>query len=354
MYSIHTRDDLEKLKKLQETKSSVRKERLKEKLGKQDFHYDLEEVFEPVTTKQVESNEKQLQAIDKQTQGVTQAIENQTRAIEHNNNTLREALQNSFKEGIKQYNEITNHINQLLTSLVNSNKVDSSIVKTISHLLNDKNKSQFSLEPITQDNPNLFTINPHNPQQVLIKGSTMIFENGNSYDLSTPDLQYFITNTQFDKQINNWDSIYNFLNDMKYDLNYGDKKSIRYQFIKELYSRYQLQGYTQGFAQGYTQAHDLQGFAQGQSQGFTGSGLNGETSRSSTRSSTQQYIFLPSDPDEVVDQLKLLYFEKVGGNDSFLINEQIIAIIDKLLEYECISPSQHQNMQSYARSNLIS
>ena len=220
----------------------------------------------------------------------------------------------------------------------------------MSNLLNDKNKSQFSLEPITQsfaianaqDNPrsstNLFTINPHNPQQVLIKGSTMTFESGNSYDLSNPDLQYFISNLQFDKPINNWGPIYNFLNDMKYDLNYGDKKSIRYQFFKELYSRYQLQG--------YTQAHD----SQGQSQGFTGSGLNGETSRSSTRSSTQQYIFLPSDPDELVDQLKLLYFEKVGGNDSFLINEQIIAIIDKLLEYECISPSQHQNM----RNNLIS
>ena len=234
MYSIHTRDDLENQKKLQETKSSVRKERLKEKLGKQDFHYDLEEVFEPVTTKQVESNEKQLQAIEKQTQGVTEAIENQTRAKEHNN-TLRVAMQNSIKEGIKQYNEITNHNNQLLTSLVNSNQVDSSIVKTVSKLLNDKNKSQFSLEPITQsfaqDNPDLFTINPHNPQQVLIKGSTMTFENGNSYNLNDPDLQYFITNTQFDKQINNWDAIYNFLNDMKYDLNYGDKKSIRYQFI---------------------------------------------------------------------------------------------------------------------------
>ena len=294
----------------------------------------------------MESNEKQLQAIDKQTQGVTQSIENQTRAIKQNNSTLH----NSIKEGIKQYNEITNHNNQLLTSLVNSNQVDSSIVKTVSNLLNDKNKSQFSLEPITQsfaqDNPrssaNLFTINPHNPQQVLIKRSTMTFESGNSYDLSNPDLQYFISNTQFDKPINNWGPIYNFLNDMKYDLNYGDKKSIRYQFIKELYSRYQLQG--------YTQAHDSQGQSQSYTQGFTGSGLNGETSRSSTRSSTQQYIFLPSDPDELVDQLKLLFFEKVGENDSFLINEQIIAIIDKFLEYECISPSQHQNM----RSNLIS
>ena len=327
MYSIHTRDDLEELKNLQETKSLLHKERLKEKLGKQDFHYDLEEVFEPVTTKQVESNEKQLQV-----------IENQTSAIEHKNNTL----QNSIKEGIKQYNEITNQNNQLLTSLFNSNRVDSSIVKTVSNLLNDKNKSQFSLEPITQsfaianaqNNPNLFIINPHNPRQVLIKGSTMTFENGNSYSLNDPDLQYFITNTQFDKQINNWDSIYNFLNDMKYDLNYGDKKSIRYQFIKELYSRYQLQG----FAQGYTQAHDLQGFSQGQSQGFTESGLNGEYS--------QQYIFLPSDPDELVDQLKLLYFEKVGGNDNPQLNEQISAIVDKLLEYECISPSQHQNIRS--------
>ena len=332
----------------------------------------MEEVFEPVNTKQVESNEKQLQAIDKQTQGVTQAIENQTRAIEHNNNTL----QKSIKEGKKQYNEITNRQaeattkanaeaiaelhNQLLTSLANSNQVDCSIVKTVSNLPNDKNKSQFSLEPITQDNPNLFTVNPHNPQPVLIKGSTMIFENGNSYDLSNPDLQYFITNTQFDKPINSWVSIYTFLNDMKYDLDYGDKKSIRYQFIEELYSHYQLQTQDlQGFAQGSSQPQSSMDNTQGnqlgsQSGSQLGSGLNGEAAqgcaRSYARNSTQQYIFLPSDPDELVDQLKLLYFEKVGENDSILIIEQIVAIIDKLMDYECISPSQHQNI----RSNLLS
>ena len=62
MYSIHNRDDLEKFKKLQETKSSLKAERIKEKLGKQDFHYDMEEVFEPVTFKQQELSEKQLQA----------------------------------------------------------------------------------------------------------------------------------------------------------------------------------------------------------------------------------------------------------------------------------------------------
>ena len=404
MYSIHTRDDLEKLKKLQETKCLIFKERLKEKLGKQDFHYDLEEVFEPVTTKQVEATENQKQLSEKQIQALhdstraasqtVQAIKNQTQAIRESSNALNKNLQKSIKEGIQEYDEITNRNNQLLTSLVTSNQVDSSIVKTVSNLLSDKNKSQFSIEPVMgypRSSANLFTINPHNPQQVLIKGSTMTFENGNSYNLNDSDLQYFITNTQFDKPINDWDAIYNFLNDMKYDLNYGDKKSIRYQLIKELQDYMQglagssatapaheaTQGYTQGLAQDYTQAHDLHGQSQGftgssatapaqdytqgfagssataPTQGYTGSGLQGCAqgyTRSSTHSPAQQYIFLPSDPDELVDKLKLLYFEKVGGNDSFLINEEIIAIIDKLLEYECISPSQHQNMQSYARA----
>ena len=85
---------------------------------------------------------------------------------------------------------------------------------------------------------NFFTINPPNPQPVLIEGSIMIFENGNSYDLNDPDLQYFITNTHFDREINSLNLICSFLNDMNYNINYGDKKSTRYYFIKELYSRY--------------------------------------------------------------------------------------------------------------------
>ena len=59
-----------------------------------------------------------------------------------------------------------------------------------------------------------------------------------------------------------------------------------------------------------------------------------------------QYVFLPSDPDELVDQLKLLHLEKLGGNDNPQLNEQIIAIVDKILEYECITTNQHQNIIS--------
>ena len=170
MYSIHNRDDLEKFKKLQETKSFLKAERLKEKLGKQDFHYDMEEVFEPVTenqkqniSKQQQQSEKQIQALRDSTQTTTQAIQDQTRAIQESSNTLNKKIHESVKEGIQEYDKITNRNNLILTDLVNSNQVDSSIVKTVSNLLNDNNKSQFSLEPV-EESSNLFTINPHNPQ----------------------------------------------------------------------------------------------------------------------------------------------------------------------------------------------
>ena len=64
-------------------------------------------------------------------------------------------------------------------------------------------------------------------------------------------------------------------------------------------------------------------------------------------------VFLPYDPDELVDQLKLLYFEKVGRNDNPQLREQITTIADKLLEYECITPSQHHNIQSNFKKKLF-
>ena len=241
MYSIHNRDDWEKLKKLQSSKSALKAERLKQSLGKQDFHYDMEKVFEPVTENQIkninnqaELSEKQIQALQDSNEKHTQAIEKQTKAIQESSDIVNKNLHHSIQQGIKDYDEISKKNNQLLTNLVNSNQVDSSIVKTISNLLTDKTKSQFSLEKINDDNPNLFYINPHHPQPVLIKGSNIIFENGNTYNLNDPDLSYFITNTHLDKEINKLHVIDQFLNDVKYDINYGDKKSDRYHFIKDL------------------------------------------------------------------------------------------------------------------------
>ena len=114
----------------------------------------------------------------------------------------------------------------------------------------------------------------------------MTFESGNSYDLIDPDLRYFITNTNFDREIDSLNLIYSFLNDMKYNINFWVKKSIKNSFIKALYSRqHQLQSGLR------SSLHDYEGCG---SQSHAGS---------NSQTYTNQYVFLPSDPDELVGQL---------------------------------------------------
>ena len=133
------------MKKLNETNCLLRQERLIEKLGKQDFFYDMEELIEPLTAKQAGATESQKQSqnqtkleSEKQIQALRDFTQTTTQAIRESSNALIKNLQKSIKEGIQEQNEITNRNNQLLTSLVDSNQVDSSIVKTVSNLLNDK------------------------------------------------------------------------------------------------------------------------------------------------------------------------------------------------------------------------
>ena len=46
-------------------------------------------------------------------------------------------------------------------------------------------------------------------------------------------------------------------------------------------------------------------------------------------------IILSSDPNEPCDSLKLLLQEKHAGNNSDIIDDEIVAIVDKLLENKC-------------------
>ena len=61
--------------------------------------------------------------------------------------------------------------------------------------------------------------------------------------------------------------------------------------------------------------------------------------------------FSSSDPHELCDRLKLILQEKHGGKNSDLINDEIVAIVDKLLEYKCISKKQHK--QILIKCNLL-
>ena len=68
-------------------------------------------------------------------------------------------------------------------------------------------------------------------------------------------------------------------------------------------------------------------------------------------SGVSKTIFLSSDANELCDRLKILLQEKHAGNNSDIINEEIVAIVDKLLEYKCISKKQHE--QILIKCNLL-
>ena len=57
-------------------------------------------------------------------------------------------------------------------------------------------------------------------------------------------------------------------------------------------------------------------------------------------SGVSKTIFLSSDPNELCERLKLLLQEEHAGNNSNIFNEEIIIIVDKLLQYKCISKKQ--------------
>ena len=61
-------------------------------------------------------------------------------------------------------------------------------------------------------------------------------------------------------------------------------------------------------------------------------------------SGVSKTIFLSSDANELCDRLKLLLQEKNAGNNSDIIDDEIVAIVDKLFEYTCISKKQHKQI----------
>ena len=62
-------------------------------------------------------------------------------------------------------------------------------------------------------------------------------------------------------------------------------------------------------------------------------------------------IFLSSDPNEVCNRLNLLLQGKRAGNNSDMINKEVVATGDKLLEYKSIIKKQYK--QFLNNFNLI-
>ena len=235
---------------------------------------------------------------------VTKSLENTSENI---TKTLTEA-------SIKNNLAIENINNNLLEIMNDRGILATYLMSPLSRITNPENSSQFKLVKDSSSNRvNDLKINKTIP--ITLYGNMLTFRDTNKQFELKGDLLEMITNGKFNV-----------------DLSSLSDKKLMYDFAKEMHFNPK--------ASGNKSTRDRKLIKL-----FNSPGLMVSTSGIS------KTIFLSSDPNELCDRLKLLLEEKHAGNNSDLINQEIVAIVDKLLEYKCISKKQHK--QILIKCNLI-
>ena len=281
LYSIKNNDDLENLNELVSLQSQVEAVRLQDKLGKQNFHENMEKVFEPVI-KSLKNTSENL------TKAITESSIKNNQAIENLNNKLLEIMNDTGKLA--------------------------SYLSPLSKITNPENTSQFRLEKDHNSN-RVNGLLMKNKIPITLYGNTLTFRDTNKQFELKGDLLELITNSKYNVDL----------------ASLADKK-LMYDFAKEM-------NFDQR-AVGINSTRDETLIKILKSPGLIVSASGGSKT-----------IFLSSDPDELCDRLKILLQERHAGNNSDIINDEIIAIVDKLFEYKCISKKQHK--QILIKCNLL-
>ena len=76
LFAINNREDLENLNELASLQDQVKAVRLQDKLGKQNFHEDMKEVFEPMTDAIKDTSENLTKTFTENSINSNKAIEN--------------------------------------------------------------------------------------------------------------------------------------------------------------------------------------------------------------------------------------------------------------------------------------
>ena len=229
-------------------------------------------------------HEDMIKVFEPLTDTLKKTSENITKTITENSFNNNKAIENLNEKILELMNDKGLIAPYLTTSLVEVFKKD--------------NKSQFRL----RKDPNSTKINDfliHGTIPVTIFSNMITFRDSNKTFRLEGDLLKVITNYKFnvdhsspqDKKL-----IYEFAKEMNYDINSTGRPSVRHNSMIRLLDQPAI------MASGFSKT-----------------------------------IILSSDPNELCDRLKLLLQEQHAGNNSNIINEEIVAIVDKLLEYKCIT-----------------
>ena len=220
-----------------------------------------------------------------------------TKSLENTSENITKAI---TETSIKNNLAIENINNNLLEIMNDRGILATYLMSPLSRITNPENSTQFKLVKDPSSNRvNDLKINKTIP--ITLYGNMLTFRDTNKQFELKGDLLEMITNSKFnvdlaslaDKKL-----LYDFAKEMHFDTKAPGNKSIRDRKLIKLLN----------------------------SPGLMVSALG-----------VSKTIFLSSDANELCDRLKLLLQEKHAGNNSDIINDEIIVIIDKLLEYKCIS-----------------
>ena len=234
-----------------------------------------------------------------------------TKSLENTSENLTKAI---TETSIKNNLAIEN-INNNLLEIMNDRGISATyLMSPLSRITNPDNTSQFRLVKDPSSNRvNDLKINKTIP--ITLYGNMLTFRDTNKQFELKGDLLEMITNSKFNVDLASLSDkklMYDFAKEMHFDTKALGNKSVRdRKLIKLLNSPGLL---------------------------VSASGVS-------------KTIFLSSDPNELCDRLKLLLQEKHAGNNSDLINQENVAIVDKLLEYKCISKKEHE--QILIKCNLL-
>ena len=224
-----------------------------------------------------------------------------------------ENITKSITESSINNNKAISDLNEKILELMNDRGIIASyLMFPLSKIINPENSTQFKLvDDPTSNRVNDLKINNSIP--ITLNNNLLTFRETNKQFELKGDLLKMITNKNYNidlASLSDKKLMYDFAKEMHFDGRRVGNKSTRDRTLIKL--------------------------------------LNSPTIKASGISKT---IFLSSDPNELCDRLKLLLQEKHAGNNSNIIDEEIIAIIDKLLEYKCISKKQHK--QILIKCNLL-
>ena len=224
-----------------------------------------------------------------------------------------EKITRTLTENSINNNKAIENLNEKILELMNEQgMIASYLVSSLVEVFKKDNKSQFRL----RKDPNSTKLNDfliHGTIPVAIFSNMIVFRDSNKSFRLEGDLLKVITNYKFNVDHSNPQDkklIYQFAKEMKYDTKSTGRPSVRHNSMVKLLDQPAI------MASGFSKT-----------------------------------IILSSDPNELCDRLKLLLQEKHGGNNSDIINDEIVAIVDKLLEYKCISKKQHK--QILIKCNLL-